>query len=58
MFDSGILKKDDAGRFQAVVDPIESESIRSNLANPTKRKNINEADIDRINADLDQMEGH
>ena len=56
MFDAGILKKDDQGRFQAVQDPAESEQIRSTHANATKRHNITEADIDRINADLDKME--
>jgi hypothetical protein len=56
MFNNGILKHDEHGRFQAVIDPNESEHIKSNMANQTKRRPINEADIDRINQDLDKME--
>ena len=56
MFNNGILKHDENGHFQAVIDPNESEHIRSNIANQTKRRPINEADIDRINQDLDKME--
>ena len=56
MFNNGIHKHDVNGNFQAVMDPNESEHIKSNIANQSKRRPINEADIDRINQDLDKME--
>ena len=55
MVDDGVIKQSEDGRFQAVQDPNESESIRSQRAEASRRRPINEADIDRINADLDQM---
>ena len=56
MFDAGLIKQVDGGGFEAVQDPAESEHIRSQLAEQTKRRPIGEADIDKINADLDRME--
>ena len=56
MVDQGIITQANNGQFQAVQDPSESEQIRSQRAEASKRKVIDEADIDRINADLDRME--
>ena len=56
MFDAGVIKQVDRGGFEAVMDPNEQESIRSQHAEQSKRRPIVEADIDRINADLDRME--
>ena len=56
MFDAGVIKQVDGGGFEAVMDPNEQESIRSQQAEQSKRRPIVEADIDRINADLDRME--
>lgn len=38
MFDEGVLKQGESGRFEAVVDPEESEFIKSNNAQATKMK--------------------
>ena len=56
MFDDGVLKHDENGKFVPVMDPEESEMIKSNRADQSKRRPINEEDIDRINEDLDLME--
>ena len=56
MFDAGVIKQVDGGGFEAVMDPNEQESIKSQHAEQSKRRPIGEADIDRINADLDRME--
>ena len=53
MFDDGALKRDDQGRFVPVIDPNESEHIRSNRGQDTRRRPMTEADIDRINAEVD-----
>ena len=39
-----------------MANPAEQESIRSSRAAASRRRPVNEADIDRINADLDNME--
>ena len=54
MFDDGALKRDDQGRFILVVDPNESEHIRSQRGQDTRRRPMTEADIDRINAEVDE----
>jgi hypothetical protein len=54
MFDDGALKRDDQGRFIPVVDPNESEHIRSQRGQDTRRRPMTEADIDRINAEVDE----
>ena len=56
MFDDGIIRQNPTGQFEAVLDPAEQESIRSNRADPSKRRPLGETDIDHINADLDGME--
>ena len=56
MFDDGIIKQNPTGLFEAVVDPGEQESIRSSRADQSRRRPLNENDIDRINADLNNME--
>ena len=56
MFDDGLIKQQPTGQFAAVVDPAEQESIRSNRAAASRRRPMGEDDIDRINADLNNME--
>ena len=56
MFDNGVIKHNADGGFEAVVDPNEQLSIKSQIADQSKRRPIGEDDIDRINADLDRME--
>ena len=56
MFNDGVIKQNLEGKFEAVLDASESEQIKSQLAEQSKRRPIGEADIDRINADLDKME--
>ena len=56
MFDNGVIKANADGRYEAVVDPNEQLSIKSQIADQSKRRPIVEEDIDRINADLDRME--
>lgn len=56
MFNNGVIKHTADGGFEAVVDANEQESIKSQIAEQTKRRPIVEDDIDRINADLDRME--
>ena len=56
MFDDGVIRNTEGGRFEAVLDPNESEQIKSHLAEQSKRRPLGEADIDRINADLNRME--
>ena len=36
MFDEGLLKQNDDGKYVAVTDPNESMAIRSEIANGTK----------------------
>ena len=38
MFEDGLLKQNDKGEYEAVLDPAESEYIRSEISK-TKRKN-------------------
>ena len=57
MFNKGYLKAAEDGTYVPVTNPAESEHLRSEHAKQTKRKHVTEADIDRINADLDKMEG-
>ena len=56
MFDEGVIKQTPDGRYQAVLDPEESEQLRSVQAQISKRRPIREADIDRINANIQQEE--
>ena len=54
MFDDGALKRDDNGQFVPVTDPNESEHIRSQHGQETRRRPIFEADIDRINQEVEE----
>ena len=38
MFEDGLLKQNDQGQYEAVLDPAESEYIKSEISK-TKRKN-------------------
>ena len=55
MFDDGILKQGASGRFEAVVDPNESEHIRSTNAQATKAKMTSNADMEVLKQQLDQL---
>ena len=57
MFDDGIIKQSEDGHFMPVMDPEEIELIKSNRGDQSRRRPINEDDIDRINKDLEEMEG-
>ena len=50
MFNNGVLKQDDQGNIVPVLDPEESESIRSQYANASRRRPMTEAEIDQVNA--------
>ena len=52
MFNEGVIKQSEAGGFEAVMNPAESEHIKSVIAEQSKRRPINEAEIDRINASI------
>ena len=54
MFDTGIIKQNDEGGIEAVIDPAESEHIRSHNMIASRRRPIGEADIDRINQDIEE----
>ena len=57
MFEDGILKKNDQGQYQAVIDPAESEYIRSEVSK-TKRKNAMSAvEAEEIQKQLERLEG-
>ena len=57
MFEDGILKKNDQGQYQAVIDPAESEFIRSEVSK-TKRKNAMSAvEAEEIQKQLERLEG-
>ena len=55
MFDEGVLKQGESGRFEAVVDPEESEFIKSNNAQATKMKQISQADLQVMNQQLGDL---
>ena len=57
MFEEGILKQNDEGQYQAVLDPAESEYIRSEVSR-TKRKNCMSAlEAEEIQKSLEKLEG-
>ena len=57
MFEDGILKQNDKGEYEAVLDPAESEYIRSEISK-TKRKNAMSAlDAEEIQKQLEKLEG-
>ena len=45
------------GKLRTNLNDDEVEMIRSTRGQQSRRRPITEADIDRINADLDRMEG-
>ena len=55
MFEEGKLKENEAGGYDVVEDPAESEYIKSQVA-ASKRRPIGESQIDRINAELERLE--
>ena len=55
MFDEGILKAGINGKYQAVLDPNESEHIRSTNAQASKMRQTNMEDINLLNQQLDGM---
>ena len=56
MFEDGILKKNELGQYQAVVDPAESEYIRSEVSK-TKRKNaMSGLEAEEIQKQLEKLE--
>ena len=57
MFNQGVLRLGENGSVEPVLDPEESESIRQQVANASRRSTLNEADIDRINAQLEEIRG-
>ena len=56
MFDDGVLKAGEDGSYVPVVDPAESEYLRSKKKPKTKRQPMTEEQIDKVNQDLDKME--
>ena len=48
MFNEGILKRDEEGRYVAVTDPEESNHIRSSIASASKNKPDNRGDAAQI----------
>ena len=55
--EDGYLVADDNGRIQPGLQENEMEFVRSNRASQSRQRPNGEADIDRINADLNRMEG-
>ena len=57
MFEDGLLKQNDKGQYEAVLDPAESEYIRSEISK-TKRKNAMSAvEAEEIQKQLEKLEG-
>ena len=57
MFEDGLLKQNDQGQYEAVLDPAESEYIRSEISK-TKRKNAMSAvEAEEIQKQLEKLEG-
>ena len=56
MIVEGTIKQYPDGKIRPVTDPNESEQIRSQWAEASKRRPIREGDIDRINADFDRIQ--
>ena len=57
MFEEGILKQNDNGQYEAVLDPAESEYIKSEISR-SKRKNCMSAlEAEEIQKQLERLEG-
>ena len=57
MFENGILKQNELGQYEAVLDPAESEYIKSEISK-TKRKNcMSGAEAEEIQKQLEKLEG-
>ena len=57
MFENGILKQNELGQYEAVLDPAESEYIKSEISK-TKRKNAMSAiEAEEIQRQLEKLEG-
>ena len=57
MFENGILKQNELGQYEAVLDPAESEYIKSEISK-TKRKNcMSGAEAEKIQKQLEKLEG-
>ena len=52
MFEDGILKIGMNGKYEAVRDENEAESIRSEVSKSKRRQNITAADAEQINVQL------
>ena len=57
MFDDGILKCGTDGRYQAVVDPAESEHIRFEVSMSKRKAAMTAVDAEQINANLERLNG-
>ena len=57
LFEDGLLKQNQDGKFEAVVDPAESDQIRSEYAQASRQRPVGNEEIQEINANLAQMQG-
>ena len=57
LFEDGLLKQNQDGKFEAVVDPAESDQIRSEYAQASRQRPVANEEIQEINANLAQMQG-
>ena len=55
MFDEGILKCGPDGNYQAVVDPAESEQIRSEVSMSKRKAAMTAVEAEQINANLERL---
>ena len=55
MFEEGILKIGVNGRYEAVVDPTESEHIRSEVSMSKRKATMSAAEAERLNIQLDSL---
>ena len=53
--DDGFIKQGETGRLEPVLDPNESEYIRSNTAQATKRTKVTPAAMQALNQQLDDL---
>jgi hypothetical protein len=56
MFDNGLLKMGAQGNYEAVVDPVEAESIRSEVSQSKRKKTMTPAEAAQIEVELTHLE--
>ena len=56
MFENGLLKKNDQGKYEAVLDPAESEYIKSEVSKTKRKMAMTAVEAEEINRQLERLE--